>query len=226
MDTALVHHVTLAFESVKAEGLVKIYGLTRALGGVDLTLQQGEVTVIEGPNGAGKTTLMSILAMLTKPSSGTVSFGKLTQRRHAAEIRRNIGVLAHASMLYPDLTGRENLNVYRQLYGLAADSVSTVLKRFDAGSFVDRPTSTYSRGQIQRVSLARALLHAPTLLLLDEPTTGLDVGGVERVRDVVKAEKDRGAIQVVITHDKEFADAIADQRIHIVRGKRVAETSA
>jgi heme exporter protein A len=163
----------LDFDRIEASDLVKLYGPTRALAGVHLTLQAGEITAIEGPNGAGKSTLLNLLALLGRPTRGSLRYGQHDALR-APWLRSCIGLVAHAPMVYPDLTGRENLHLFAQLYGLpaAAPQLAAVEQRFELGGFMTRPARTYSRGQLQRLSLARALLPAPRLLLLDEPSTG------------------------------------------------------
>ena len=209
-------HAPMDFERVEAKGLVKMYGATRALTGVDVELRAGEVTVIEGPNGSGKSTLLSILAQLARPTRGEVRYGG----KKGAALRSRIGVLAHASMLYPDLTGRENLELFAHLYGVEDPArIPSLLERFEIGSFVDRPVRTYSRGQLQRVSLGRALVHAPRLLLLDEPSTGLDIRGVDRLARAVEEERARGAILVLVTHDVPLAERLGSRRIVLERGK-------
>ena len=188
------------FESVRVEQIVKLYGRTRALAGVNASFEAGKVTVVEGPNGSGKSTLLHLLALLARPTAGRIKFGKYDARKHAQRIRRHLGVLTHTSMLYPDLSGRENLVFYADLYDAERGRVDTLCERFGVGKFVDRPVRTYSRGQLQRIALARALVAEPALLLLDEPATGLDVAGVDRLVEVVGAERDRGAIVVLISN--------------------------
>lgn len=209
----------LTYDHVRAEGLVKLYGRTRALAGVDLELHPG-VTVIEGPNGSGKSTLLQILALMARPTDGALRFGPHDARRHRHVLRRSIGVLAHASFLYPDLSGAENLRFFGGLAGVEDARVDTLRERFGIGRFGERPVRTYSRGQAQRVALARALLAQPRTLLLDEPSTGLDVAGVRRLREAIAHERDRGAIVVVITHDRAFAKALDATRVKLARGRR------
>ncbi len=213
----------IAFDRVEAKGLVKIFGATRALSGVDITLEAGQITVIEGPNGAGKSTLLDILSLLSRPTRGTLHFGKRDAFKHRQELRGSLGVLAHAAMLYPDLSGRENLALFAAMYSVAPQRVDVLGERFEATTFWQRPTRTYSRGQLQRLSLARALLHEPTLLLLDEPSTGLDVRANQQLVEAVKAERTRGAIVAVITHDGWLADALADRRVQLTRGRLLEE---
>ena len=196
-----------------------MYGPTRALAGVDLELEAGLVTVIEGPNGAGKSTLLEILSLLARPTRGTLRFGTHDAWRERDALRGSLGVLAHAAMLYPDLSGLENLRLFARMYGVARARVDALGERFEATGFWERPARTYSRGQLQRLSLARALLHEPRLILLDEPSTGLDVRASERLVDAVAAERARGAIVVLVTHDSALSDKLADRRLRIERGR-------
>jgi len=212
--------VAIDFSSVEARGIVKMYGPTRALAGVDLELPAGCVTVIEGPNGAGKSTLLEILSLLSRPTRGVLRFGKYEGWRDRQLLRGTLGVLAHAAMLYPDLTGHENLTLFARMYGVAETRVAQLGERFETTGFWQRPTRTYSRGQLQRVALARALLHAPRLLLLDEPSTGLDLRATERLVEAVIAERARGAIVALVTHDAALTDRIADRRVRLTRGRR------
>lgn len=217
----------LTFESVEATGLVKRYGPTRALSGVSLALRAGQVTAIEGHNGSGKSTLLSVLSLLTRPTRGALRFGAHDPGRHPS-LRGQIGIVAHAAMVYPDLSGLENLALTARLYGLAdAEArVAEVAERFELGRFAVRPTRTYSRGQLQRVSLARAVLPGPKLLLLDEPSTGLDRAAWERLLSTVQQERQRGAIVALVTHDAELADRLADVRIRLRAGRVVAPEAA
>ena len=216
----------LDFDRIEAKDLVKLYGPTRALAGVQLELHAGQITAIEGPNGSGKSTLLNLLALLARPNRGELRYGTYDALR-TPWLRSCIGLVAHAPMVYPDLTGRENLTLSAQLYGGTAQAaqVSAVERRFDLGAFMQRPTRTYSRGQLQRLALARALLPAPRLLLLDEPSTGLDAAGIERLRAVMQEERARGAIVVLVTHDAPLAAAVADRRIAL-RAGRVLEQAA
>jgi len=207
-------------------GLVKLFGATPALAGVDLRLHAGSVTSVEGPNGAGKSTLLSILALLARPTSGTLRFGKYDPNRRPA-LRASIGLLGHTAMVYPELSGSENLALFAGLYGRAwgPRELSDARERFALGEWVERPVATYSRGQLQRLALARALGHAPRLLLLDEPSTGLDARATASLRDTIVAERARGAIVLLVTHDAALAQAVSDHRLHLKAG-RLAEQDA
>jgi heme ABC exporter ATP-binding subunit CcmA len=216
--------VTFKFEHVETRALSKVYGPTRALTGVDLRFERGQVTSVEGPNGSGKSTLLSLLGMLARPSKGEIFFGERAIQR-APSLRAAVGVLGHAPMIYPDLNAHENLRLFAQLYALenTAEKLQQLSDRFGLGSWAERPARTYSRGQLQRVALARSILHAPQLLLLDEPSTGLDVASVERLTAAVEAERARGAIIVLVTHDDPLRDCLADRRIKLAHGRVVRE---
>jgi ABC-type multidrug transport system ATPase subunit len=218
--------VTLDFDAIAVKDLVKLYGPTRALSSVSLELHKGAVTAVEGPNGSGKSTLLNVLALLTRPSRGELRFGAHDPRKHAG-LRARIGLVAHPAMVYPDLTGHENLALTARLYALVEPlaALRALEARFELGAFMQRPARSYSRGQLQRLSLARALLPAPRLLLLDEPSTGLDQKSVERLCDAVREERARGAIVVLVTHDRELAAALADRRVQLERGRLVEVAS-
>lgn len=220
----MLHPNPVKFDRVETKGLTKVYGPTRALSGVDAIFQAGTVTAVEGPNGSGKSTLLSLLALIASPTRGSIRFGAREATRSPA-LRRHIGVLAHAAMVYPDLNAFENLALFAALHDLPVDrTLERERERFGLGGWASRPARTYSRGQLQRVALARALLHEPTLLLLDEPSTGLDASSNERLIETVKQERARGAIIVLVTHDSALTDQIADRRLRLAQG-RVAESA-
>jgi heme exporter protein A len=200
--------------------VTKTFGPVRALVGVSLELRASEVTILEGPNGSGKSTLLALIGTLVRPTSGTISHGFLGQTKR--DVRGTLGWLGHESLCYPDLTGRENLELAAQLYGIdPTTAFQEAESRFELAAFADRPLRTYSRGQRQRVALARALVHRPRLLLLDEPTTGLDMGSTERLLRVVSEEAERGALVVVVTHDPAFSQAVGHRKVTLERGRLV-----
>jgi ABC-type multidrug transport system ATPase subunit len=206
--------------AVELQGVTKTYGPVRALVGVSWRFVEGRVAVVSGPNGSGKSTLLSIVGTLTRPTSGKVDHGELGRRRE--DVRRTLGWLGHESLCYPDLTGRQNLELAAQLFGCdAGHAFSRAAERFDLGAFANRPVRTYSRGQRQRIALARALVNTPRLLLLDEPTTGLDTAAFARLVTVVREEAAHGAVVIVVTHDARFADAVADDALTLDRGRPV-----
>lgn len=202
--------------------MTKTYGAVRALLGVSTTFESGRVSMVLGANGSGKSTLLSIVGTLTRPTSGRVSHGSLGKTRE--EVRRVLGWVGHESLCYGDLTGRENIELAARLHGLPAQAAFEAARaRFDLGAFAERPFRTYSRGQRQRIALARALVHSPRLLLLDEPTTGLDAASVDRLREVIRGEAEKGTLVIVVTHDEGFAKAAGDARVTLERGKVKAE---
>ena len=216
----------LDFDEVGVSGLTKAYGPTLALAGVDLRFEAGTATVIRGANGSGKSTLLWLMALLGHPTRGTLRYGSFGPDR-ADELRGNIGFIAHQLQLYPGLSGRENLVLAARLQGIRAagaraDALAAALS---AKEYWDRPLRTYSRGQAQRISIARALLHEPRLLLMDEPATGLDAASTEAFIELVANEKARGAIVVVVTHEPTFAAAVGDRVLHMSRG-RLSEAHA
>jgi len=158
---------------------------------------------------------------MTKVTSGRVDHGDLGQTRQ--EVRATLGWLGHDSLCYPDLSGRQNIELAAELHGHdPRGAFARATARFDLEAFADRPARTYSRGQRQRVALARALVHAPRLLLLDEPTAGLDAATTERLLAVVREEAARGVTIVLVTHDPEFARAVGDDEVRLVHGRCVA----
>ena len=212
----------LDFEEVGVTGLAKSYGPTLALAGVDLRFEAGSVTVIQGSNGSGKSTLLWLLALLAHPTKGEIRFGKYGPER-ADGLRGCIGFIAHQLQLYPGLSGRENLVLAAKLQGIPfADKRAEDLgETLGTRDYWERPLRTYSRGQAQRISIARALLHEPRLLLMDEPATGLDVKSTDSFVGLIEQEKQRGAIVIIVTHEAKFAGAVADRVLHMDRGRMV-----
>lgn len=206
-------------EKVVAKSLVKTFGATAALRGINLELRAGELALIEGPNGSGKTTLLRILGTLLTPSSGRVSYPPFDR---VEQVRGEVGWLSHEALAYGDLTGRQNIALAAEIHGLDADDTWTQAKdRFALGRFADRPLRTNSRGQRQRIALARALLHRPSLVLLDEPTTGLDRAGVERLVELIAEERDGGAVLALVSHEPELFAKVQTHRVALDRGRVV-----
>ncbi len=206
--------------------LAKSYGPTLALAGVDLSFDAGTVTVIQGSNGSGKSTLLWLLAMLAYPTRGEVRYGKYGIA-HADDLRGRIGFVAHQLQLYPGLSGHENLLLAAKLQGIpyAEKRAGDLCEMLSLADYWNRPVRTYSRGQAQRVSIARALLHEPRLLLMDEPATGLDERSTASVVELIDQEKQDGAIVIVVTHEAKFAGTVADRVLNMDRG-RIVEPEA
>jgi ABC-type multidrug transport system ATPase subunit len=207
---------------VELRNVSKAYGPVRALAGISCIFSGGAVTVLRGPNGSGKSTLLAIVGTLTRPTSGTVDHGSLGRRRDM--IRRSLGWSGHESLCYLDLSGKQNIEVAARLYGVDPRAACRrATERFELSAFVERPVRTYSRGQRQRIALARALVHEPLLLLLDEPTAGLDKATIDRLAGVIRAEAARGVAVVAVTHDAAFAEAVGDETVSLDRGRRVTD---
>jgi len=205
-------------DRIVGRGLVKTYGSTVALRGVDVTVEAGRLTLIEGANGSGKSTLLGILGTVIRPTSGEVVYEPLGV--DLSRVRATVGWLSHETLAYPDLTGRQNVELAAALHGLdIADAWSLAQERFELGTFASRPVRTCSRGQRQRVALARALVHGPSVVLLDEPTAGLDRGGVRRLLDVVEEEVARGALVAVVSHEPALFEQGARATIRLERGR-------
>ena len=192
-----------AGDAVRAQGLEKSFGDWPVLWDLDLTVRWGEVLVLFGPNGVGKTTLLRILSTQVKPDAGTLLVAGYGQRRHPEAVRRRVGVVGHQTFLYQDLTCRENLVHYGRLYGLEDHHprVAEALSRVGLANRADRLVRTLSNGMQKRLSIARATLHRPQLLLLDEPEAGLDRESVEILKALLEEWTEAGRSVVMITHD-------------------------
>jgi len=187
---------------VETHGLAKTYGLAPVLREVQLRLLAGAGAFIVGGNGAGKSTLLRMLAGLEAPSGGrALVFGQDT-RRLAARYRRRIGLMAHQSFLYPNLTARENLEFYAELYSLADPRASALqwLGRVGLAEVADTRVRAFARGMEQRLSAARTMLAEPGLLLLDEPFASLDHDGAESVAALIRGALERGACVLATAH--------------------------
>jgi heme ABC exporter ATP-binding subunit CcmA len=205
-------------------GLVKRFGAVRALDGVSLELRAGELLLLLGPNGAGKTTLTRVLTTLSRPGKGGLLFrGEPLKERSRALLRREVGYLSHQSFLYAHLTAEENLRFYGRLYGVG-ELDRRVRESLAAVGLPDtggRLAGTFSRGMQQRLSLARVLLTAPRLLILDEPYAGLDPAGSRILTELLRGLKTGERAILLVTHELEDCLAIAD-RIAVLHKGRVA----
>jgi heme exporter protein A len=188
---------------IHINGLVKRYGLNTALRGVDLHVREGEFVTLVGPNGAGKSTLMRIVATLLTPTEGEVSVGGWDFPKHADKVRRHIGLVSHQSLLYQDLSAAENLTFFARLYHLdnIPDRVDSALKKVGLFARQRDPVGSFSRGMVQRLTIARATLHEPDVLLLDEPYTGLDQDASILLDNLLEQEAQKGRTIMMITHD-------------------------
>jgi heme exporter protein A len=211
---------------VEATGLVRAFGGRRAVDGVDLRIGAGECLALFGPNGAGKTTLLRLLAGLLAPTAGSCRVGGVPLRAgHAA--RAEVGLVSHASMLYGALTGRENVEFAARMYGVrdAAGAALRALAQMRVADRADAPVRGLSRGLQQRVSIARAIVHAPSLLLCDEPYTGLDEVGSAALTVALRERRDAGAALLLVTHNLGEGLALATHAAIMRRGRFVRHES-
>ena len=199
----------------------KTFGAQQVLRGVDLTLAEGERVALLGPNGAGKTTLMRIIATLSKASAGDVLLGGVDVRKAGDEIRRYLGVVTHAPLLYDNLTAWENLAFYGAMYDVPnlAGRAEEVLRRVGLWPRRLETVRTFSRGMVQRLAIGRAILHDPPILLLDEPDTGLDQAAADMLRQVLAEVGGSGRTVLLTTHNLERGLAWADRAVILNGGK-------
>jgi ABC-2 type transport system ATP-binding protein len=211
---------------ILVEGLVKLYGTTRAVDGLDLVVEKGSVVAVLGPNGAGKTTLIRILATLAKPTGGRALVAGFDVVEHPAQVRRHIGIAGQSASIDEYLTGRQNLVMVGELSRLPRDEskrrAGALLERFELGEASDRTTKTYSGGMRRKLDLAASLITQPEVLFLDEPTTGLDprarVGMWQLIRELGEA----GTTLLLTTQYLDEADQLAHQVAVVDQGKVIA----
>ncbi len=201
------------------EGLTRRYGERDALSDVSLSLQTGQTLVVFGPNGAGKTTLLRVLATLLRPHAGHVSVLGSRLPDEAWAIRGQVGLLGHEPLLYRELTARENLRFHARLHGVSAARVEEVLEAVAISARGGEPLRTLSRGMVQRVAAARAVLHEPELLLLDEPYSNLDPAAIELLAPLIGAGAKR--TRVICSHDPGGGLAEADVVLGLRGGRAV-----
>ena len=209
------------FDRLTLDRVSRHYGRRRALWQVSLEAAAGEVIGLLGPNGAGKSTLLGLLATLIAPSSGTVRYGGRTARELGGTLRRRIGYLSHDLQLYAELTARENLTFFASLYGERepAARVDAALRSARLVDRADEPVQRFSRGMRQRLALERTLLHAPRLMLLDEPFTGLDDRSATDLAARLRALGADGGIVLLATHDLDVIEDVLDRAVVLQRGR-------
>lgn len=195
--------------SIWATDLVRSFGARPAVTGVSLTLAPGDCLALFGPNGAGKTTLLRLLGGLLRPTSGSAAIEGV-RLPGGADVRARVGLVSHQTMLYDALTARENIEFAARMYGVSdvRRAASEVLARLGATSFADVRVRSLSRGMQQRVSVARAIVHKPSVLLADEPFTGLDASGAAALTGMLAGLRDSGATIIIVTHNLDEALAI------------------
>jgi heme exporter protein A len=208
----------------EAEGLVRAFGARRAVDGVSLALRGGECLALFGPNGAGKTTLLRLLAGLLTPSAGECLVGGVSLRTDGGRAARSrVGLISHASMLYSALSARENVEFSARMYGLRrpAEAAMRALQTMRVADRADAPVRSLSRGLQQRVSIARAIVHEPLLLLCDEPYTGLDEIGSVALTATLGERRAHGAALLLVTHNLSEGLALATHAAIMRRGRFV-----
>ena len=212
--------------TIEASGLTKRYGDTHALAGLDLIAPAGQVTAVLGPNGAGKTTFVKAVATLLRPDAGDLRVADIDAIRHPNEVRRAIGLAGQNAAVEPALTGRENLVMVARLFGhgraAATEAAISVLDEINLTADGDRPVREYSGGMRRRLDLGASLVGAPRLLLLDEPTTGLDPRTRMELWDSIRALVSRGTDVLLTTQYLEEADQLADHIVIIDHGRTIA----
>ncbi len=205
----------------ETRGLSRRFGRRRAVDGVDLTLAAGECVALFGPNGAGKTTLLRLLAGLLRPTSGEVRVLGRVLKADSLEERGRIGLISHQSMLYDVLTVSENVAFAARLHGVpdVAAATAAAMRRLGLEGRELTPVRALSRGWQQRVSIARAIVHGPALVLLDEPYTGLDVAGAAALTSLLVSLRDDGASLALVTHSLEEGLALATHAAVMLDGQ-------
>jgi len=209
--------------AIEAKHLSKAFGTRKAVDDVTFALPEGAFLSIFGPNGAGKTTLLRVLSTLDRPSGGEAFVSGADIKEHPDTVRERIGLISHQPMLYPDLTAEENLLLYAQLYGVE-DAQGRVDQLLQAVGLAHRKldlTRTFSRGMTQRLSIARALVHDPAVVFLDEPYSGLDPHAVDIFDELIEAQRDERTF-VMVSHDLEKGFHTCTHALVLARGRIVA----
>lgn len=213
---------------IETRNIRKTFDSVTAVGDVSLVARDGEVTAILGPNGAGKTTTLRMIATLLRPDGGEVLVDG--ERRDPAQVRATLGVVGHNVGLYPRLSAREHVEYFAALHGLDKDTCAkrcdALFASLDMASIADRRTAGFSQGEKLKVAIARALVHDPKHVLLDEPTNGLDVMSTRAVRDIVRRFRDEGKCVLLSSHIMQEVAALCDRIIVIAKGTVLASGTA
>ena len=215
---------------IEAHGLVKQFAEFTAVGGIDLTVAEGEVLAILGPNGAGKTTTVRMLGSILKPTAGYATVAGFDTVQHAQDVRRVIGLLTEFPGLYTRMKGVEYLNFFGEMQGLPKsirqERIEKLLRQFQLWEARDKRLGEYSKGMKQKLTLVRAMLHDPQILFLDEPTSTMDPQSAKLVRDaILELRKEKRTI-IICTHNLAEAELLADRIAIIRQGEIIAEGSS
>jgi sodium transport system ATP-binding protein len=218
---------------IVVDNLAKAFGKrgeVKAVAGVSFTAPDGAITGLLGPNGAGKTTLLRMLATLVVPDSGTATIDGRSVTADRYGVRQRIGVLSDARGLYLRLTGRENIGYYGALHGLAgsvlAERIDALVQTLGIAAIADRPAQGYSQGERMKVAIARALVHDPAVILLDEPTNGLDIMSTRALRDLLRDLAAGGKCLLFSSHVMQEVSALCDRIVILGRGRVAASGTA
>ena len=207
---------------IQAHNIAKSFGAVKAVRSVNFTAENGRITGLLGPNGAGKTTSLRMLSGLIRPDSGHVVVDGHDTRQDANIVRSKIGVLPDAQGLYPRLTARENIRYFGELYLMKPAEIEAriefLCEELDMHDFIDRRTAGFSQGQRMKVAIARAIVHNPINILLDEPTNGLDVMSTRAMRDVIRNMKSNGQCVIFSSHLMQEVVALCDEVFIIADG--------
>jgi sodium transport system ATP-binding protein len=208
---------------IRIRNISRAFGEVQAVRDVSFDAADGRITGLLGPNGAGKSTTLRILYTVLKPDAGTATVDGANVVSQSLEARKRIGTLPHGSGLYPHLTARENVAYYARLYGLpenqVGEKVDQVIRQLEIGDFADRRTKGFSHGQRIKVALARALVHEPQNVLLDEPSNGLDVMATRALRDAIRHLRDMGRCVLFSSHVMQEVAALCDEIVIIAAGQ-------
>lgn len=208
---------------IEASAVSKNFGRRKVLDSIDMRISDGEIVALIGPNGSGKTTLIRVLSTLLQPSGGDVSLDGRSAFDDPVISRKSIGVVGHSTYSYDDLTALENLRFYWSMYGLPGGefdrTAPNLLKRVGLGHRMNDRAGVLSRGMRQRLSIARAVMHSPKVLLLDEPFSSLDQKGVDILSQILRDERARGCSVLVVSHDIQRISEFADRADVLTRGR-------
>ena len=207
---------------IEVKELKKSFGKVIALNGASFSAKDGKITALLGPNGAGKSTCLRILSTIIKPSSGDATVSGFDVLKDSFEVREQIGVLPHNSGIYSRLNATENIEYYGQLHGIQADELKekteNLLEQLQMKDFCLRPAEGYSQGQKIKVALARALIHDPLNILLDEPSSGLDIMATRALRDIINGLKDSGKCILFSSHIMQEVETLCEDIVIINKG--------
>jgi sodium transport system ATP-binding protein len=208
---------------ISVNGLHKSFGAVKAVDGVSFEARDGRITGLLGPNGAGKSTTLRVLYTVLRPDQGTALIDGADVVADSLQARSKIGVLPHGAGLYPHLSARENIAYYARLYGMDCDQideqVQRIIDQLDITDIADRRTKGFSQGQRTKVALARALVHGPQNIILDEPSNGLDVMAIRSLRELIRTLKNAGKCVLFSSHVMQEVAALCDEIVIIAEGR-------